>query len=106
MSNLKLTLLLTAVATMGLTSIAQADPNEKFVKKRFVKISTNADASIDLDEYMVFRTKRGNTNTKAITKQFNKAAGDDSLLSLEEFKATMKNKKGGKKNKKGTIEDH
>ena len=99
MTKFKTSLLLAAIATIGLASTAQAEPNEKFVKKKFAKIDTSADNTVDLEEYMAFRTKRGNTNTKAITRQFERAAGDDNLMSIEEFAATMKNKKGGKKKK-------
>ncbi|WP_017930700.1 hypothetical protein [Robiginitomaculum antarcticum] len=100
MPNFKLTLLATVIATMGLTSVAQAEPNEKWVKKRFAKVDTNADEMIDLEEYIAFRTRNGKGKIKGITKQFNKVTGDDDLLNLEEFKATLKNKKGGKKKNK------
>lgn len=100
MTNFKAALFLVAMATISLSSTAQAEPNEKFVKKKFNKIDTSADISIDLEEYMAFRTRRGNTNTKAITRQFERAAGDDNLMSIEEFASTVKIKKGGKKKKK------
>lgn len=77
--------------------MASNDKKQEWAQKRFTSIDTNSDEVIDLEEYTVLRSKNKNLKKRAIERQFDKASGDDSRIDFDEFKATLKGKKGGKK---------
>lgn len=74
-----------------------AKRKEKWAQKRFASIDTDSNGMIDLEEYTVLRSKNKKLKERAIKRQFNKAAGNDDQIDYDEFKATLKGKKGGKK---------